>query len=302
MQGIDDTATVGRAILEEHDRPPSALRFTLRAARPYTGLPADGSFPAIIARWRGLKLDAAHRDAFCATTGLCDLHATSVLYPHVLGFRLQMALLTHPAYPLPIWNALQIRNRLVQHRYIEHGAVLDLETRIGAHRVVEKGVEVDLLSRLTSATELCWESAVTFYYRGRFGGVTSDRPRSASPDLSQAVVVDGFRIPRGGGWQFGQLSGDYNGIHLWTPYAKLFGFPAAFPQPQRVVGMCLARLKGPESESQTLELWIKGPVFYGANTVLSSLPCESGTVFGLALEGDSRHAIVGRWSRGERAG
>src|SRR6185369_10158497 len=49
-----------------------------------------------------------------------------VLFPQVVGFRLQMALLTHPAYPLPIWTALQVRNRLVRHVHVDPGEKLDL--------------------------------------------------------------------------------------------------------------------------------------------------------------------------------
>jgi hypothetical protein len=59
--------------------------------------------------------------------------------------------------------------------------------------------------------------------------------------------------------------------------------------------LCLARLRGPQSDAQTLDLWIKGPVFYGAEVVLSAVNGDGGLQFGLALAGDPRTAIAGAW-------
>jgi hypothetical protein len=287
-----------REILEQHRRAPSAAVFMARACLPSPGLPAGGNFPSIVQRWMGLRIDAQHLAAFHGTTGLDGKDGVSVLYPHVLGFRLLMALVTHPTFPFPIWKALQIRNHLVRHRLIDSRELLDFETRTGAHRVVAKGIEVDVETRLAQGSEYCWESTVTFFYRGHFGAAQVDAVLAPSPDLAQASVAQRFEIPRGGGLRFGKLTGDYNGIHNWNWYARLLGFRAAFPHPQRVAGMCMARLQGPDSVVQHLDLWIKGPVYYGARLVLSAESLDHGIQFGLSLDGDHRAAILGRW-RGE---
>ena len=156
-------------ILEHYTRPPSALKFMSRAIKPSRGLPMDRGFPRITLRWRGLRIQPVELQAFRRTTGIPETDGVPVLYPHVCGFRLQMALLTHPAYPLPIWTALQIRNRLVRHQPIDPGHAFDMETWIAEHRLVDKGVEVDLLSRLTRGSDCYWESRITYFYRGRFG-------------------------------------------------------------------------------------------------------------------------------------
>jgi len=211
-----------------------------------------------------------------------------------------MALLTHRAYPLPIWNALQVRNHLIRHRRFRPGERLDLETRIGAYRRVDKGVEIDLHSRLLRDAECLWESEITYFHRGRFGNPTSGSSVEA-PNLAQAPVVDRFSMPKGGGWHFGNLTGDYNGIHWAKWYAKRLGFRAAFLHPQRVAGMCLARIRGPESEAQTLQLWIKGPLFYGARVALNADTTLQGVQFGLSIDGDHRFALSGQWQAGDGA-
>jgi hypothetical protein len=282
-------------ILDRRDRPPSVVAFMARALLPSPGLAKDGSFPSIVQRWTGLRFEPDHLAAFRDATGLIDEGGFSILCPHVLGFRLQMALLTHREYPLPIWNALQIRNRLVRHRPIDPHEPLELETRTGAHRVVQKGIEIDLLSRLTHGSDCCWESEVTYLHRGRYGAAQSIGSGAPPADVSEPKATERFQMPQGGGWGFGKLTGDYNGIHYWSWYARRLGFRSAFPHPQRVAGICMARLHGPESDAQTLDLRIKGPVYYGAKVVLDSESVERGIQFGLSLEGDERVAILGRW-------
>src|ERR1039458_2972715 len=281
--------------VQHHKRAPSALVFMARAFRPSAGLARDGCFPHLTQRWAGMRFEPGHLAAFQRATGLTVEDGVSLLYPHVLGFRLQMAVLTHLAFPLPIWTALQIRNRLVRHRPLDLDATFDLETRVGAHRLVAKGVEVDLVSRLSRGSECYWQSEITYFYRGQYEGERSEATRAASPDLSAMSIVDQFQMPQGGGWAFGRLTGDYNGIHTWSWYARRLGFRAAFSHPQRVTGLCLARLRGPQTDAQTLDLWIKGPVFYGAEVVLSAVNDDSSLWFGLALAGDPRTAIVGAW-------
>ena len=282
-------------ILESHTRPPFAGAYMARALLPSPGVSKDGSFPRIVERWAGLRIDPKHLAAFRAAVGTRNDDAVDVLYPHVLGFRLQMALLTHSAFPLPIWSALQIRNRLVRHRAIEPGATLEMETRTAQHRWVDKGLEVELHTHLSQGTQLLWGSSVTYFYRGRFGASDGPAQPAAPPDLRDAAIAERFRMPPGGGWAFGSLTGDYNGIHCWSWYARRFGFRTAFLHPQRVAGLCMARLAGPRTEAQTLELWLKGPVFYGEEVALSTTAREGAVQFGVALAGDSRMALLGSW-------
>ncbi len=277
-------------------RPPSAAVYMARAFYPSAGLGPNRDFPAIEARWAGHRVDPRQLGEFLQLTGLPGAGQVHFLYPQVFAFRLLMAILTHPAYPLPIWGALQVRNHLLQRHPIPLEVPLDVETVVAGHRLLEKGLEVDLHTTLRVEALLAWESITTFYYRGRFRG---DDPPS-SLDRRPEPPRDGrstWTTSAGGGWRFARLTGDYNGIHSWGWYARRFGHPRAFLHPQAVAGACLSRLRALDpAKPQRLDLWIKGPVYYGAAVELRAADDPDGTRFALHLSGDDRPALLGRWS------
>jgi hypothetical protein len=229
-----------------------------------------------------------------------------LLLPHVTGFRLLMAMLTHPTWPLPIWQSLQVRNRLSVHRPLQVGASGDLITHVAGWRVLEKGIEVDLQSWFQQGDECLWDSIVTFYYRGRFGAPVAHAaplcaPRN-SPDVDPSLAA-ATRWPIGDGarWHFGKLTGDYNGLHQWDFYARRFGFAGAFPHSQWVVAQCLGHLASTNSTPRQLDLWLKGPVYFGSSvTIRQSLSDDDRQDFALWVEGDPRPPLMGSLSAAPR--
>lgn len=280
--------------MEFHHRP-STVAFMLRALYPSRGLRPAGGFPPIRATWRQHRIDRRHLARFLAVSGLRADDGLPMLYPHVFGFPLQMVVLTHRAYPLPIWGALQIRNHLLQHRPLHEDAALDLEAGVAGQRVLEKGIEVDLHTTVRSRDGLLWESINTFYYRGRFGRAGAASALARTPDVEDVVVARWHTSPRGG-WRFGGLTGDYNGIHWARWYARLLGFRRAFHHPQSVLGQCMARLPAADrGPAQRLDTWLKGPVYYGSDVRLRARSAGDSTTFALLAAGEERPAIVGRW-------
>jgi hypothetical protein len=271
---------------------PSALAFMARAVRPSPGL--RKGVPAIAARWRH-RPDAAEVARFHALSGLTEGDTLPLLYPHTIGFPLHMSILTQPAFPLPIWRMLQIRNRIVQHAPLAREAEHEIEVRLAGHRVLDKGAEFDLHATVHVGGALIWESLNTFYARGRFGAPTADGVPEA-PKVSPGSTAQ-WRMPAGGGWHYGGLSGDYNPLHLWSGYARKHGFAQAFFHPQRVLGLCLARLPHDGSLPLRLDAWIKGPVFYDAPVKLRSEAGAEETRFALHVNEDDRPAIVGQLRR-----
>ncbi len=279
----------------EFDHCPSALAFMLNALRPSPGLRSAGCFPPIIVRWRKHRVDRSQLLDFLQLTGLRADASLPMIYPHVFGFRLQMVVLTHPTFPIPIWRALQIRNHLVQHRSIPLDSALDLETCVAGQRILEKGAEVDLRTTVSVGAERMWESLNTFYYRGRFGRPETASTLSNSPQIPTPIVAQ-WHLPSGVGWRFARMTGDYNGIHRWHWYARLSGFQQAFFHPQMVAGQCMSHLPAPDPEKpQRLDLWLKGPVYFNSVVSLRAATVENVTAFALTLRGDERPVILGRW-------
>lgn len=283
------------AVHLEFERRPSAALFMLRAFAPSPGLRAGA--PGLTARWRDHRVVPAQLAALLDLTGLEARGTLPILYPHVIGFRLIMAVLTHPAYPLPIWNALQIRNRLLQHEPIATDASMTFEAAVGERRVLGKGVEIDLQTEVRVGAKLVWESANTFFYRGRYGEPRTASPRAGSPAAGD-VEIARWRTRSRVGRRFDGLTGDYNGIHMSNAYARAFGFPRAFHHPQLIIGQCLARLTAPRDTRQMLETWIKGPVPYGDEVRLHATKENGSETFALFDGEETRPAIVGRWSAG----
>ncbi|MBI4988320.1 MAG: acyl dehydratase [Rhodocyclales bacterium] len=268
---------------------PSALAFMARALRPSPGL--KRGVPAIAARWRH-RVAPAELARFNALSGLPGSETLPLLYPHTIAFPLHMAILTQPAFPVPIWTVLQVRNRIQQHAPLARDATLDITVQVAGHRILEKGAEFDLHATVGDGTTIAWESVNTFYVRGRFGAPTAQ----AVPEAQKVSLPEtaSWHMPAGGGWHYGGLSGDYNPLHLWSGYARKHGFAQAFFHPQRVLGHCLARLPQVDSSLPLrLEAWLKGPVFYGAPVKLRSETGPDGTRFALHVNEDERPAIVG---------
>ncbi len=275
----------------------------LNAFRPSPGWTSDRGCPDLRATWRGYRIEPAAAELLRAVSGIGDEEFAArlcILYPQVTGFRLVMALLTHPAWPLPIWNALQVRNRLSLHAPFHPGDEFDLEAGVSGWRVLAKGIEIDIRATLALDGACRWESIVTFYYRGRFGSEAAGGQvlgaGAASPSIPESnFETAAWNVGDGHRWRYAGLTGDYNGLHQWDRYARRMGFRAAFPHPQRILGQCLARLHDPGPAPIELDLWIKGPVFFGRNVTMRhySMPASGSRGFGLWLEGETRPALLG---------
>lgn len=279
-------------------RPPGTLRNIRQALMPSPGF--SGRFPDMAVTWRGLRADrgrmAAWRADFLRTTGLQADHALPSLFVHSVTFRAHMALITHPRFPFPVWEMLQIRNHLLRHRPLDARTEYRLEVRTTAQRVLERGAELDLCTTLWDADGVAWESLNTYYHGGRHW---TERP-DPDPPLRASPAVNGpeaalWRMAAGGAWRFARLTGDFNPVHLWDGYARRRGYEGAFYHPQRVIGQCLARLPDLNAESpERLDVWVKGPVYHGRQLRLHVTRGPEETRFSLFCGAEDRPQLVGR--------
>lgn len=294
MKGVRDVT----AWIEQHyQQAPSTWEFMRRVFHPRPGWAKAGGVPPIRLSWNNLAWAEPDLAAIAELTGL-PAAPLSILIPHILTFRLNMAMVTHPAFPEPLWGALQIRNRLLQHLPLSLDQQYSASTAVVAQRVLDKGAEVDLHTRLMRDGQVAWESLNTFYYRGRFG-LAGTPSAVAAPPSAQGELMHRWHAPSGSGWRFGGLTGDFNGIHWSRRYARVFGFRRDFHHPQRVLGQCLARLVPPSTDGrQRLDIWLKGPVYYDADLQLKVQALNNGMCFSLSQDQDERAAIVATWRAG----
>jgi hypothetical protein len=280
---------------------PSALRFMPKAVWPKPGWKPAQGFPNSEFIWSDYAISSdtvAVLQGFAGSRDPACREALLLLAPHVTGLRLSMALLTHPRWPIPIWKALQFRNRLRLLGTLQTDRPGDLSVKACAWRVHAKGLEVDLRAQYVQDGVAVWESIVAYYYRGRFGaafamGDELGAPASSPVLDSASAPVAQWRVDTGQRFEFCRLTGDYNPLHLTTHYAHRMGFAGAFPHPQRVAAQCLGHLVATGASPRELDLWIKGPAFFGSEVTLRQGPTDGGQNFALWVEGEDRPALVG---------
>jgi hypothetical protein len=210
--------------LDYHAKP-SFLGFMAQMWRPKGRFDAAQGLPDMLATWRGQRSSPRELADFFELSGLPAGADLSILHAHTASFPMLMAMLSHPAFPLPIWRVLQVRNRLAQHEAVAPDAALDLTVRTGESRILEKGLEMDLCVTAEHRGRIVFESVNTFYSRGRFGTAQAEPP--ASPVLAGEPLAE-WRMPAHGRWRYGRLSGDFNPLHIHDGYARRQGFARAF--------------------------------------------------------------------------
>ena len=81
---------------------------------------------------------------------ICEFNNSDVLphtYPHVVGFPLQMQLMSAKAFPLPLMGLVHVENVITVHREIRFDEELDIAVSAENLRAHPKGKVVDLVTR-----------------------------------------------------------------------------------------------------------------------------------------------------------
>ncbi|MFC0243601.1 acyl dehydratase [Rhodopseudomonas telluris] len=280
---------------------PSLPAMGLGALWPSAGWNGHEGFPTFSFIWRDYQISQELLRVLQRLAGRDDDATTErllLLAPHVTGFRLTLAMLMHPDWPLPIWQALQLRNRLIRNGAVKVAYPSDLIVRAIAWRVHDKGIELDVHAQLLQDDDCPWESITTFYYRDRFGPLfahgAAEGAAFASPTVDAALQpVAHWRVHGGERLRWARLTGDCNPLHQLDAYARRAGFAAASTHPQRIAAECLGHLT-PTQAPQQLDLWLKGPVYYDRSVTLRQAHAADGDTFALWVDGDERPAMVGR--------
>lgn len=202
----------------EFDVPPQVPLARLATHRGHAHT-AGAPLPPIEARARRLVPDP---DAYARVCGFPLGGPLPPTYPDVLTRGLQLAVLTHAAFPFPLLGILHTEQRIVARRDLHAEEAMSGRSWVEGLRPARRGVEFELHSAVTVAGVEVWHGTSTILSRS-LPGDGQKRPRPQEPAWTPARSVV-WRLPPDLGRRYAAVSGDHNPIHLHPLTARLFGF------------------------------------------------------------------------------
>ncbi len=280
-------------VLHFHRRPNALLSIALALYGISTDFKMGDRVPKIRAVWEDVKLDPDRLKDFGEVCGLPPHNGFSYpLYPLTLIYPLVLRVLGHKKAPLSVFRMLNTRLRVTSHRRIGVHEPLRIISETGSSRLVPKGLELDLTSVVQANHETVWESLHTFYYRGKFGeGNFSHSDQPELLPIPGPKNLASWYLPNGIGVRFARISGDANGIHYSSSYARLHGFKRDFAQPLLILSKSLSCFSDFDLSRFFLMALFKGPVYYKSNVSLRGVSSEEGIRFDIYCENNPRPSL-----------
>ena len=239
-----------------------------------------------------------------------------ILYPFTLVYPYIMRVMGTQEMPVSMFKTLNTRNSITMHRGIRSDDRLDIDCQNCAPRIVPKGLEIDINSIISSGGETVWENTTTYFYPGKFGPADASYSASKLDPIDEAPIIKEWYLPSKDRFRFARISGDSNGIHYGSFYARMMGFKRDFAQPIRVMAKCVSSLPTntsvirswleevvancfeplPAAETtgpMRLDFYLKGPVYYESTLTLKNMRTKSGHRFDLYCSGNNKPVICG---------
>jgi acyl dehydratase len=219
--------------------------------------------PEKVLRLSGVKPDIDRIASYTAIVGGRLSSTLPVLYPHVLGFPLQMALLTDNDSPFPAVGLVHVSNSATVEEPIPAGAALGIEAEMTHPAPHRRGRTIDLLTRVTVDGELVWHSASTYLRRESTPKDTAEESVSVSVEPPAALLAKPgaqWRLPRNLGRNYAAVSGDRNPIHMSALTARPFGFRSAIVHGMWTAARCLAQLEGRLPDRMVDKVEFRSPI------------------------------------------
>jgi acyl dehydratase len=258
----------------ELESAPNMAALFARAAVTARG--RGGELPDTRLARTGVSVDPAEVAAYARVCGFAVGDTLPLTYPHILGFPLQVALMTDRAFPLALPGLVHVRNRIDVVRPIGLNEPLDVEVwaeRFATHR---SGATVDLCAAVSAGGREVWHGRSTYLARG------AKAPEGA-PEADVEVTVGDlprqsatWRIPDDAGRRYAKVSGDVNPIHLSGLTAKAFGFKRAIAHGMWVKARALAALANRLPETLTADVAFRKPLFLPSTVTLSTAAVHPG--------------------------
>ena len=231
----------------------------------------DGEIPRIEASAETLGGSAA---AYSRVCGFPDAGFLPATYPDVLTRGLQLAVLTHAQFPLPVLGILHTEQRIELLRPIRTEEPLSGRAWVAGSRVVRKGIEFDLHASVSVAGDDVWHGVTTILSQARRGdGVKRPRAQPPSWQLERSVV---WSLPADQGRRYAAVSGDKNPIHLYRWSARLFGFRRPIAHGWWALARALAELDVSAARPCVINARFLAPLPLPGRCTFESGPLQSG--------------------------
>lgn len=272
-----------------------------------------GPIPHIAATARTLRGDPA---AYAKVCGLPDSPMLPVCFPDMLSRGLQLAVLTDPAFPVPLLGIVHVRQRIEQRRAIAADEPLSGHVWVEGHRPVRRGGELDMHTVISNGEEELWHGVTTILSRDlpRLPQEPTQDPEQKqrknkeqeSETYFQPERSTAWAVPEDLGRRYARVSGDVNPIHQYAWTAKLFGFKRAIAHGWWTLARCLAEIdvsSDPWPGVLSVDARFLSPVSLPSTVWFSSGPAssvsnrETETTHGFSLRSGARLALVGTVTR-----
>jgi hypothetical protein len=250
--------------------------------------------PMIRVSRAGMSINERHLRAFYEICHVEPLPFLHLLYPLTLCYPYMMRILCRHELPFSLFKVLNTRTIITMFRAIGPDEVFDIDCYNAPVRLVSKSLEMNIVSELRAGGAKVWQGITTYFLRGRFGqGEKSHAPPRLAP-IADARVIKEWYLPAKDRFRFARVSGDTNGIHYGTFYARMQGFKRDFAQPIRIVAECVSSLPGVDTGRELhLDFFLKGPVYYESQLVLKNKKMGKNHRFDLYCQGNAKPCISG---------
>jgi acyl dehydratase len=254
----------------------------------------DTPLPASEFRWEPARAAYVKLRAYRAVCGEVDDGYLPLLYPQVLGFSLQLSLMAHPDFPMPLLRVIHARNLVMQRRAIREDEGMCLSCRLGSARLVKAGCEFDVITTATIEGEAVWQGVSAYIARGNFGEASKAPAGTRLADLTDPDQESKWRVSPETGRRYAKASSDFNFVHVSSLLARLLGFKKAIAHGMWSAAACLPRLPRVGGTSVHYEAVFKGPVYLGSEVTLRAANRDNACRFDLFCGSNPRPSLCGK--------
>ncbi|MCL2914572.1 dehydratase [Shewanella corallii] len=190
-------------------------------------------------------------------------------YMHVLVFRLQALIFTHPAITFPLLGMIHLRNRITSYRQLKIDETFRIECALAGSEETETGLTFDLFSKVWVGEELVWESVSTYLYRIEKPGKRSRPPKGDNMAWDNPQQ---WQLSEDLGRRYAKASGDYNLIHLHPVLSKRFGFDRVLVHGMWSKARCIAAMNEEIGDRPVeVDVTFKLPLFMPADVTFCAI-------------------------------